>query len=1172
MAHAAPIPCPDAGRLRALLDDRLAADDQAALAAHLEACADCRAAFDQLAAESRLWDDARALADADPDEAAPPTLPHDGGAPACDPVPPDEHPAGLPFLRPSQSPDRLGRFGPYEVIELVGRGGLGVVLKAFAPALHRVVAVKVLAPQLAAGIAARRRFVREARAAASVAHEHVVTIHAVDEFEGWPYLVMQYVGGKSLQDRIDRGGPLEVKEILRIGMQAAQGLAAAHAQGLVHRDVKPANILLENGVERVKLADFGLARAVDDPSLTQAGVVAGTPQYMSPEQARGEAVDARADLFALGGVLYAMATGRAPFRGETTMAVLRKVSDEAPRPIRDSNPDVPPWLERIIMKLLAKDPAKRYQRAEDVADVLADRLSRLQQGLPIVASQFDLPQELVDYHDVGPAKLPAFGPEGDVGASKVRRPQLKRWHAVAALGLVGLMAVGISDAVGVTQVADTVATILRIKTPEGTLRVEIADPEAEVAIDDGDLVIKGVGAKEFRLKTGSHKVHEIRDGRPVWTGIVTIERGGKESVRVGFEDGSNTAPRPVGIPDLPPPVIVGPGGPPPGMRLDWRGRFEQAGRAQIAARAAIEQARANAKLAERRLEQAEAMLATVEREHQRIEALYKAGTIAEGERAEAQLTADQARFQLREASDALRAAQARLSAVEAERKAAEQEQQRIAEFLRNDRLAPAEAAARLVSPDAPFAEARKAVAQHLAEAAEAECDAAVVRVERPQAVLDARQQERDRVAAQARSGVAPQHEVDQAERRIIEAKSALIEAEAAFAQAQARLRAAQEALKAAESGAVVTMHAPVVTELHAGAPTAFPYDLVDVEGLATIRVEGVTIPVGAPLDLPFHVVAKALREDAELRTLLDKIAGVNQALQRMLPLISDPETNPAARKLREDLDTLRQQFDQEIRKRFPDALPGPRPALPPAFPGAPRGADALPPSFPGAQPRHEAPPELTDVPEPDAEPRDIVQPTNASHPARWVMQDTAIRWYLDEASTRRVAHAERMPMLFAFTGVNCANCRTMEQTALTCEPVVERLRQYVCARLYTDVVPLEDIPQEDRENRAEVNLDLEQRLVGEATVPLFVILDPRGRVVAKTGFTADSEEFARFLDEGLKAACDGPANANVNVNANTDGDADAHPEPPEPPDADAPRLDLPADVLGLFTFWIGGFW
>src|SRR5439155_9528374 len=154
----------------------------------------------------------------------------------------------------------------------------------------------------------------------------------------------------SLEEKIERDGPLSVTEVLRIGMQAARGLAAAHAQGMVHRDVKPANILLENGVERVKLTDFGLARAVDDATLTQSGVVAGTPQYMSPEQAHGETLDARSDLFSLGSVLYALCTGRAPFRASSTMAVLKRICDDTPRDVREIDAGLPVWLSDIIRR------------------------------------------------------------------------------------------------------------------------------------------------------------------------------------------------------------------------------------------------------------------------------------------------------------------------------------------------------------------------------------------------------------------------------------------------------------------------------------------------------------------------------------------------------------------------------------------------------------------------------------------------------------------------------------------------------------------------------------------------------------------------------------------------------------------------------------------------------
>jgi serine/threonine protein kinase len=221
---------------------------------------------------------------------------------------PDREEVRLDFLGPCEKSDCLGQIAQYEITQVVGRGGMGMVLKGHDTKLNRVVAIKVLAPELASNVSARARFLREAQAAAAVSHDHVVTIHAVDEHR-LPFLVMEYVDGESLQQKINAAGPLELKEILRIGMQIAAGLAAAHEQGLIHRDVKPSNVLLENGVERLKLTDFGLARAVDDISITRTGEVAGTPEYMSPEQADGKTVDHRSDLFNLGGVLYAMCTG-----------------------------------------------------------------------------------------------------------------------------------------------------------------------------------------------------------------------------------------------------------------------------------------------------------------------------------------------------------------------------------------------------------------------------------------------------------------------------------------------------------------------------------------------------------------------------------------------------------------------------------------------------------------------------------------------------------------------------------------------------------------------------------------------------------------------------------------------------------------------------------------------
>ena len=191
---------------------------------------------------------------------------------------------------------------------------------------------------------ARERFLREARAAAAINHPNVVTIYAVEEVSGLLLLVMEFVDGVSLQDRLRRQIPFSLPEVVRIGAQVAAGLAAAHACGLVHRDIKPANILLARPADQVKIADFGLARATDDAGVTLPGVIVGTPAYMAPEQALGHAMDHRADLFSFGSVLYTLCTGRPPYSGSTTLAVVRQVADGSPASLPASTPSIPPWL------------------------------------------------------------------------------------------------------------------------------------------------------------------------------------------------------------------------------------------------------------------------------------------------------------------------------------------------------------------------------------------------------------------------------------------------------------------------------------------------------------------------------------------------------------------------------------------------------------------------------------------------------------------------------------------------------------------------------------------------------------------------------------------------------------------------------------------------------------
>ncbi len=368
-------------QLDGFLSGQLTPRDEQLLLEHLNVCDHCRHRLDERAATPDAWNSAHTFLPDDEYDRA--TL---GKSCVRDANNNDEDLASSPqikhvidILNPTDDPAMLGRLGGYEVSGVVGSGGMGVVLKAFDRPLDRTVAIKVLAPHLATSGAARQRFSREARAAAAVIHPNVIAIYGVSTDAALPFLVMPYVGGSSLQKRLDSNGALPVADILRISIQIASGLAAAHHQGLVHRDIKPANILLGDGVDRLVITDFGLARAVDDASVTRTGVIAGTPQYMSPEQARGESVDARSDLFSLGSVMYAMCTGRVPFRAESPYGVLRRITDNVPRDMREINPDVPVWLCRIVDRLHSKSASDRFASADELSALLSECLAHVQQ-------------------------------------------------------------------------------------------------------------------------------------------------------------------------------------------------------------------------------------------------------------------------------------------------------------------------------------------------------------------------------------------------------------------------------------------------------------------------------------------------------------------------------------------------------------------------------------------------------------------------------------------------------------------------------------------------------------------------------------------------------------------------------------------------------------------------
>lgn len=372
-------------RLAAFLEGTLSAQQELELVSHLDNCSSCAEELEQLAAVPSRWQDVQI-------QLSRPKK-NNGSLPEF-----DGNDQELPFtirqvigmLDPTDDPKSMGRIGGYEVAGVVGSGAMGVVLKAFDQTLDRVVALKVMNPTLAACGTARHRFAREAKAAAAVLHPNVIAIHGVSTDRELPFLVMPYIAGMSLQQRLDRQGPLEVIETLRIGSQIAAGLAAAHQVGLIHRDIKPSNVMLDEGVETALITDFGLARTIDDATMTRSGAITGTPEYMSPEQARGESVDCASDIFSLGSVLYTLCTGKRPFRAKTPFGVLRRITDEQPRPIREKNPEVPIWLCKLIEKMHSKSPGERPGSSQ-IRELLEGGLAHVYQP-----DRIPLPSELSD--------------------------------------------------------------------------------------------------------------------------------------------------------------------------------------------------------------------------------------------------------------------------------------------------------------------------------------------------------------------------------------------------------------------------------------------------------------------------------------------------------------------------------------------------------------------------------------------------------------------------------------------------------------------------------------------------------------------------------------------------------------------------------------------------------
>lgn len=334
--------CATQNELSQLLSDRIGTDEQQRWYEHLEHCSKCQSQLITLTAPETLWEESRQQLrewDSEPEP--------------CD-----------------ESVEEV--LAHYRVEGTIGYGGMATVYRGFDPQLHRPVAIKVLHHHLARTGSSRQRFLREAQSAAAIAHPNVIPIYGVHQAAGKSFLVMPLITGGSLQQRIDREGPIGLEDMLRIALQIAEALDAAHMRGVIHRDVKPANILLEDGNKRVVLSDFGLARTLDDAAITASGLIAGTPAYMSPEQARGETVDHRSDLYSLGSVMYAMCTGHSPFQATSTLKILREVSSDVFPSVHRFQEQLPIWVDGLIARLTTREPSQRLEKAAAATELIRE--------------------------------------------------------------------------------------------------------------------------------------------------------------------------------------------------------------------------------------------------------------------------------------------------------------------------------------------------------------------------------------------------------------------------------------------------------------------------------------------------------------------------------------------------------------------------------------------------------------------------------------------------------------------------------------------------------------------------------------------------------------------------------------------------------------------------------
>ncbi|MEZ6124356.1 MAG: bifunctional serine/threonine-protein kinase/formylglycine-generating enzyme family protein [Planctomycetaceae bacterium] len=396
----------------------------------------------------------------------------------------------------------------YEVLGVLGSGGMGVVLKARDTQLHRMVAIKVLSPAAIRDETARPRFLREARAVATIDSPQVVRIHRVEDGQA-PYMVMEFIDGQNLQERI-HNGPLETAEVIRIAIEVARGLQATHRLGIVHRDIKPANVLIQAETGNVKITDFGLAQMGAEETLTQIGACAGTPMYVSPEQVVGSTVGPASDLFSFGATLYAMCIGHSPFRADTPIAAVRHVCDTTQLPVTSQSTVVPESLSRLIDCLLQKDPA---DRPADITEVLETLL--------------EIQDELLNPQT-----------QSSPASRKIQPERRRRLLTAIACGGIPLILLLMTEAAGWTNLA---TTVIRLAVGEGTLVIEVDDPSVQVSIEGNNVRVKWEG-NDIRLRPGDYVVTATASGTQVKREVLSVERNKERLFSMTMEPAGSALP------------------------------------------------------------------------------------------------------------------------------------------------------------------------------------------------------------------------------------------------------------------------------------------------------------------------------------------------------------------------------------------------------------------------------------------------------------------------------------------------------------------------------------------------------------------------------------------------------------------------------------------------------